>query len=434
MRQVLIITYYFPPCGGAGVQRTLKFVKYLRAFDWDPIVLTAQDADYPAWDRSLEKEIPPGVPIYRAPLFEPYKLYRRFTGKKAGEPADMATLSQGRHRQTSSEKISEFLRSSFFVPDARIGWLYPAFHVGKKILADHKIDVIFSSAPPYTTHLIGRKLAAWGQKPWVADFRDSWIGWLSTPQWRPFFARWLERKMERAVLAEAQKILTVSNGVAEDLLSRHPELRDDRWQLLPNGYDAEDFLHAKPAKKSDRFTLVYTGSLYGPRNPEMLIRALENMPLQLAQKFLLRIVGRVDASIIARISTSCVAECFEHIPYVTHAESLGYLLAADAALLIIDDAPQNRGIVTGKVYEYIGAGLPILALAPEGDAAELVRRNQLGLTAAPQDVAAIQSAFLQISAPGFRKGKNSAAGQFERRFLTEQLAAVFNQLVSPATT
>jgi hypothetical protein len=429
MRQALIITYYFPPCGGAGVQRTLKFVKYLREFGWEPIVLTAQDADYPAWDPSLENEIPADTLVYRAPLFEPYALYRRFTGKKTGESTDMAALSHGKNRHHLTEKISELIRSSFFVPDARIGWLYPAFSVGKQILTRHRIEVIFSSAPPYTTHLIGRKLARWSKKPWVADFRDSWIGWLSAPQWRPLWARIMEKRMERAVLHDADKILTVSNGVAEDLLSRHPELRDKRWKLLPNGYDAQDFIDVIPAARSTRFNITYTGSMYGPRNPEMLIQALENMSPAQSQKYLVRMVGRVDEAILSRIRSSGVAGCFEHIPYVTHAQSLAYLLAADAALLIIDDAPENRGIVTGKVYEYIGAGLPVLALAPEGDAADLIRTNRLGLVAAPRDMGAIQSALQQIAMEPFHR--NSAMGQFERRYLTGELAAVFNQVVLP---
>jgi glycosyltransferase involved in cell wall biosynthesis len=432
MRKVLVITYYFPPSGGSGVQRTLKFVKYLREFGWEPVVLTAKEADYPAYDASLQKEVPRGVAVYRAPLFEPYKLYRRFTGRPINQSTDMATLSQSPDRRKKwSEHVSEFVRAGFFVPDARMTWLYPAVKMGKKIIADENISIIFSSAPPYTTHLIARKLASASGLPWVADFRDSWIGWLSAPQWRPVWARLLEQRMEHAVLRDADKILTVSNGVAEDLLSRHAELCDQRWQLLPNGYDSQDFSGIPPAPRSDRFTLVYTGSMYGHRNPEMLIQALERMPSSRAAQFLVRIVGRVDDAILARIRSSRVADCFEHIAYVTHASSLSYLLAADAALLIIDDAPATRGIVTGKVYEYIGAGLPILALAPEGDAADLINQNQLGLVISPGDIRAIQDGLLQIQGErSLQRSVSPAAGRFDRRLLTEQLSAVFNSILA----
>jgi glycosyltransferase involved in cell wall biosynthesis len=429
-KKVLIVTYYFPPSGGSGVQRTLKFVKYLRDFGWEPVVLTARDADYPALDAGLEKEIPDGVAVYRAPLFEPYKMYRRFTGRQANESSDMATLSlDGTQKRKWSERISEFIRAGFFVPDARMTWLYPAVRLGKKICQEHDIHIIYTSAPPYTTHLIGRRLARWSRKPWVADFRDSWIGWLSTPQWRPFWAASLERRMEKAVLAQASRILTVSNGVKEDLLSRHPALRDDRWLLLPNGYDAKDFNICVP-EKSDYFTITYTGSMYGNRNPGALLQALENLcqsEPEFVVRIRIRIVGRVGESILQRIRTSPVNHLFEYIPYVTHQISLRYLLSSDAALLIIDDAPANKGIVTGKVFEYIGAGLPILALAPEGDAADLIRQHQLGIVVPPNDVEQIIEA-IKILCAGGVKGTGDAT-QFERKNLTGRLAAVFDELV-----
>jgi glycosyltransferase involved in cell wall biosynthesis len=431
-KKALIVTYYFPPSGGSGVQRTLKFVKYLRDFGWEPVVLTARDADYPALDPGLEKEIPKDGAVYRAPLFEPYKMYRRFTGRQANESSDMATLSlDGTQKRKWSERISEFIRAGFFVPDARMTWLYPAVHMGKKICREHDIRLIYSSAPPYTTHLIGRRLARWSRKPWVADFRDSWIGWLSTPQWRPFCAAHLERRMEHAVLAQASQILTVSNGVKEDLLSRHPRLRDDRWLLLPNGYDAQDFDMCIP-EKSEYFTITYTGSMYGNRNPEFLLQALEvlrrNEP-ELVAHLRIRIVGRVGESILQRIRTSTVKDLFEYIPYVTHKISLSHLLRSDAALLIIDDAPANKGIVTGKVFEYIGAGLPILALAPEGDAADLIRQNQLGLVVPPNDVERIIEAVKRLYAGGVKRSLE-AGSQFERKNLTGRLAAVFDELTA----
>jgi glycosyltransferase involved in cell wall biosynthesis len=432
MRKVLIITYYFPPAGGAGVQRTLKFVKYLRQFDWEPVVLTAKDADYPAVDTSLLQEVPPGVAVYRAPLFEPYRLYRRFTGKPADQATDMASLSASPERKTTwSERISEFIRAGFFVPDARMTWLYPALHLGKKIVNRENISLIYSSAPPYTTHLIARKLARATSLAWVADFRDSWIGWLSTPAWRPVWAAWLERRMEQTVLTEADRVLTVSPGVREDLLSRHAHLSDQRWLQLSNGFDGEDFAAVVPRAKSERFTITYTGSMYGRRNPAALIAALQQMPAEESRQFLIRLVGRVDDAIISAIKTSGVADCFEHIAYVPHHASLSYLLASDAALLIIDDVPENRGIVTGKVFEYIGAGLTILALAPEGDAAELIRSNHFGEVVAPADSMAIRQALLRLLANrSDRRNRSALAEPFDRRNLTGQLAQIFNTTLS----
>jgi len=439
MARVLITTYYFPPAGGAGVQRTLKFVKYLREFGWEPVVLTARDADYPAFDESLADELPADLKIYRAPLFEPYRLYRRFTGKAAGTATDIATLTRDdKSQQKTSERISEWIRAALFVPDARMTWLYPACALGRKIIREEKIDLLFSSAPPYTTHLIGRKLKRSSGLPWVADFRDSWIGWLSTPQWRPAPARALERRMEREVLTEADRILTVSPGVEEDLLSRHPALRDARWRRLPNGFDAADLEGITPAPRSPGFTLIYTGSMYGNRNPRALLRALERLQdtrYPGLEGLRVRLVGRVGEPILQEIAASPAGRHFEHIPYVTHTSSLQHLLAADAALLIIDDAPANRGIVTGKVYEYIGARLTILALAPEGDAAALIRDHGLGWCAPPADIEAVTAALRSLldrrQPPGAER-KETAWPLFERREQTRQLAGIFNEVVRSA--
>ncbi|HOT95966.1 MAG TPA: glycosyltransferase family 4 protein [bacterium] len=437
MPRVLITTYYFPPAGGAGVQRTLKFVKYLREFGWEPVVLTARDADYPARDETLLQEIPEGIKIYRAPLFEPYRLYRWFTGKPAGTATDIATLTRDAQEDRKwSERLSEGIRAALFVPDARMTWFFPALHLGRKILNAEKIDLIFSSAPPYTTHLIGRRLKRASGLPWVADFRDSWIGWLSTPHWRPAPARALEFRMEKQVLTEADHILTVSAGVKEDLLSRHPDLRDTRWCYLPNGFDAADLAGIPPKPKAPGFTLIYTGSLYGNRNPRSLLRALEQLveeqfaPLEALH---IRLVGRVGEAILQEIAASPAGRFFDHIPYVSHAESLQYLLAADAALLIIDDSPANRGILTGKLFEYIGARLPILALAPEGEASTLIRRHGLGFCIPPGDsegIAAVLRRLLRKEYPRHQEQGEDARRLFERREQTRQLAALFDEMIA----
>ncbi len=434
-KKVLIISYYFPPSGGAGVQRTLKFVKYLRDFGWEPIVLTARDADYPVLDASLAAEIPEGVLIYRSKIIEPYKFYRKITGRGSDASTDMATLSLDENTKAKwSERLSEWVRSIFFVPDARIFWYFFAKRMGGKILREHQIRVIYSSAPPYTTHLIGRHLHKVSGLPWVADFRDSWIGWVSAPKWRPWFSRKVEQKMESSVLRDAQRILTVSNGVREDLISRNPEMAEKQWRLLPNGFDTADFQGLKPAIKNDKITITYSGSMYGPRNPESLLQALENLQADqndVVERLVFRIIGRVGEPIERRIKTSSVATIFEFLPYMTHEQSLTYLLASDVLLLIIDDAPASRGILTGKLFEYIGAGKPILALAPDGEAAALVRKNQLGWVAGTRDKIEIEDKLKNLvqafDDDSMNFNRNSELRQrFERRTQTAELAQILD--------
>lgn len=421
------------------MQRTLKFVKYLREFGWEPVVLTAQNADYPAYDESLAAEIPAGVKVYRSRIFEPYWLYRKLTGRRPDESTDIATLSLDASRKRKlGERISEWVRAALFVPDARIGWYGFAVRFGKKIIRREKIAVIVSSAPPYTTHLIGLKLHRLSGLPWVADFRDSWIGWVSAPQWRPKFSRWLEMKMESAVLKTAKQILTVSRGVEEDLLSRHPQQRDHRWRRLSNGFDSADFDGIAPAPKSGWLTITYVGSMYGARNPEYLLRALEALQKEqpsVVQQLRVRLVGRVGDSILSRIRSSAADEIFETIPYLPHGESLSYLLGSDVLLLIIDDAPGSSGILTGKLFEYIGAGKPIFALAPEGEAAELIRGNRLGWVAPCRDTVAIRAALLEMLA-AYRDGamtfdvNGTIRSKFERRSQTGELASILDEMIT----
>jgi len=438
-KKVLIITYYFPPSGGAGVQRTLKFVKYLRDFGWEPVVLTVKNADYPAYDKTLQSDIPSRVKIYRSRIVEPYRLYRRFTGKRAGEATDIATQSiDARSKNQIGEQISEWIRSVFFIPDARLSWQFFGYSMGKKILREENIDVIFSSAPPYTAHLIGLKLKRFSQLPWLVDFRDSWIGWLSTPQWRPKISRAMEKHMEKSVLKEADKIVTVSYGVKDDLLSRHPELRDERWIYLPNGFDSADFENIRSKPKSKKITVTYLGSVFGSRSPEPLIRALESLKNEncpLLKKIKFRFVGRMGEPIRKRIESSSVCGLFEILPYVKHHESLAYLANSDISLLIIDDVPASRGILTGKIFEYIGVGNPIFALAPEGEAADLIRNNELGVVVAHDDIDGVKKALVQLAeAKNLLKNNSGIKKQFERREQTRQLAKVLDDLTSNVKT
>ncbi|MBN1348408.1 glycosyltransferase family 4 protein [candidate division KSB1 bacterium] len=438
-KKVLIVTYYFPPSGGAGVQRVLKFVKYLPEFGWQPVILAPLNADYPAYDETLTREIPNTIKIFRSKILEPYKFYRKLTGKEACEAMDIATLSRdGKQHRKATERISEFIRSNFFIPDARIGWYPFAVRAGQQAIRDEQIDVVLSSAPPYTCHLIGKALKKSSKLPWICDFRDSWVGWLSAAQ-RRGLAYKIECRMEHSVLSQADRILTVSPGVQDDLLSRNQDLRDNRWIHLPNGYDSEDFsgLEPIPQKSPEKLTITYSGSLYGNRNPDGLLKALKDLieaDPSWRQVLQLIFVGRVGKPIQEQLNHEKFTGMIKLIPYVTHSESIRYLLASDLLLLIIDDAPANKGILTGKLYEYLGARKPILALAPEGNAVDLIRELNAGFIAPPKDAARIKDTLIQIrkmwlggqlNQKRFHEEKIHA---LDRKSLTGQLATILNDL------
>lgn len=434
MKTVLVVTYYFPPSGGPGVQRVLKFIKYLPAFGWRPVVLTAQDADYPARDESLLSEIPETTTVYRSAIFEPYRLYRRITGKPPGAPVDVENIPQPKQRRSLTESLAAFVRSTFFIPDARAGWFPYAVREAQRIMAHEHIDAIYSSSPPYTAALIARTLHRQTELPWVAGFRDPWTGFLSTPE-RWFLPRALDCWYEREVFRGASAVEVAWKGIIKDVLGKYPLLPKGKFRHLPNGFDPEDY-PSGDFPRNERFTVTYAGSMYGRRNPATFLKAIEHLVNEgqvEAQKLRLRFVGRFGGEVRHMLESSSVKECIDIVPYLPHRESILELLKADLLLLVVDETADSEEIVPGKVYEYLGARTPILALAREGAVAELIRETSAGVVRDNQDVAGIKDAFLEhyrnfvYDRP--RPQQNTAAvKRYERREVTRQLAALLDSL------
>ncbi|MGA3244269.1 MAG: hypothetical protein ABSE41_06620 [Bacteroidota bacterium] len=434
MKKVLIVTYYFPPSGGPGVQRVLKFVKYLPEFGWQPVVLTVQDGDYPARDESLLAEIPQHAIVYRTKIFEPYRLYRKLTGKAVNMPVDVENIPQGGKKKSLTESLAEFVRSTFFIPDARIGWYPYAVPQGLKIIKEQNIEAIYSSSPPYTTSVIARKLHRATRIPWVAGFRDPWTGFLSTPD-RWFIPRAIDERLERAVFNDANAVEAAWRGILKDVTGKVPGIDQKKLVYHPNGFDREDYPTLK-LKKNKRFTVTYTGSMYGKRNPRTFLQAVEGLVSDGKvdpRKIHLKFIGRFGSEVREMLERSSIHDSIEVISYLPHSESVEALLRSDALLLIVDEADGSDEIVPGKVFEYIGAQRPIIGLAPEGAIAGLMRETRSGLVAANQDIPAIQAAFIECYAnflyhkPNFEQDRE-AVKQYDRREITRQLAALLDAL------
>ncbi len=435
MKKVLIVSYYFPPSGGPGVQRVLKFVKYLPEFGWQPVVLTVQDGDYPARDESLLAEIPQHTIVYRTKIFEPYRLYRKLTGKPPNAPVDVENIPQGgRQGGSAMESLAEFVRSTFFIPDARIGWYPYAIPEGLKIIKEQKIDAIYSSSPPYTTSVIARKLHRATGVPWVAGFRDPWTGFLSTPD-RWFLPRAIDEHLERAVFNDANAVEAAWRGILIDIIAKDPNVDQKKLFHLPNGFDRDDY-PVLDAQANERFTVTYTGSMYGKRNPRTFLRAVEGLvdhgkvdP----EKITLRFIGRFGSEVREMLQGSSLRDSIEVVSYLPHSKSVEALLRSDALLLIVDEAAGSNEIVPGKVFEYIGAQRPIIALAPDGAIAALMRETRSGLVAPNQDIPAIQAAFIECYDNFlYHKRKfeqdREAVKRYDRREITRQLAALLDAL------
>jgi hypothetical protein len=434
VKKVLIVSYYFPPSGGPGVQRVLKFVKFLPEFGWQPVVLTVQDGDYPARDESLLAEIPHHAIVHRTKIFEPYRLYRALTGKPANAPVDVENIPQGSKKKSLAETLAGFVRSTFFIPDARIGWYPYAVQEGLRIIKKHDIKAIYSSSPPYTTAIIARRLQRETHLPWVAGFRDPWTGFLSTPN-RWFLPRAVDKHLERSVFNDANAIEAAWSGILKDITAKVPELDREKLLHLPNGFDSDDYptLNLRP---NARFTITYTGSMYGKRNPRTFLQAVEGLVKKGKvdlKKIQLRFIGRFGAEIHDMVMASPVREAIEMEPYLPHSESVKSLLRSDALLLIVDEANGSEEIVPGKVFEYLGAQRPIIALAPEGAIASLMRETHSGFVAPNQDVAAIQDAFMECYNDFLHhrrsfKQDRQAVMRYDRKEITRRLAAIFDSL------
>jgi glycosyltransferase involved in cell wall biosynthesis len=434
MKHVLVVTYYFPPSGGPGVQRVLKFITYLRQFGWQPVVLTVKDADYPARDESLLNEIPTDVPVYRTSIFEPYDLYRKLTGKKPGTPVDVNTIPKPGEKRSLQENIAEFVRATFFIPDARRGWLRPAVREGLEIIRRHDIRAIYSSSPPYTCSLIARALKRRTGLPWVAGFRDPWRGFLSTPK-RWFLPDMIDRRHERSTFHDCDAMEVAWTGIGKDFHAKYPDIPVSKIHHLPNGFDSADF-PAVEFVDGGHFTVTYTGSMYGKRNPETFLAAVARLVQQGsvdAAKIRLQFIGRFGADVRAMFEHPVLRDAIVVKEYMPHADSVRHLFQSDALLMIVDDFAGNEEIVPGKVFEYVGSGKPVITLAPDGAVAELITGTRSGMVSSSQDVASIATIFDHYyrqwldGSIGLNQDR-SAIMRYERREITRTLAKLLDGL------
>ena len=434
MKKLLFITYYFPPSGGAGVQRVLKFVKYLREFDIEPVVLTVENGDFPTRDESLIDDVPATTKVYRTKIFEPYALYRKLTGKSPDAPVDVNNIPKPGEKRSFSEHVAEFVRSNFFIPDARIGWLPVARAQALKIIAEEKIDCIYSSSPPYTTALIAKSLAKKTRLPWIAGFRDPWTGFLSTPI-RYGLAKKIDTYLERSVYEQCDKLEVAWKGIGKDFQKKYPDIDSSKIVHIENGFDDAD-IPSLTFPRNDRFTITYTGSMYGKRSPKPFLDAVKSLMAQGKvdpKKIKLKFIGRFGANLLPLFEDEGLYGIVEVKSYMPHAESVKELLKSDALLLVVDDAEGSEEIVPGKVYEYIGTSRPIITLALEGAIASLIGETNAGIVANFRNLSEIESAVLHYyqafwNGEKLWQGNANVVKKYTRREAANKLAEVVKML------
>ncbi len=427
MRNLLIVTYYWPPAGGIEVHRVVKFCKYLPEFGYRPMVLTVRGGTASASDETLVSEVSHVEPVVKAPSLEPHALYHALRGGKTPASNPKASSPPG-----SSKGLGEFIRLNLFLPDARIGWLPFAVRDGKKMLREFPPEVIFSTAPPYTVHLIASRLARKAACPWVADFRDPWVeNYAYNTQYRFPWVVGLNERMERNVLNRADRVIVATPG-QQRLQGAKTHDGESRFRTITNGYDFQDLRQGTPQEK---FYLSYYGSMSAQRVPVELFEVMGDLIKEdeaFADSFCFRFAGRVTSEAREKIEKILPDENMEWNGMLSH-EVYGEKVADHQALLVlVDQVPHNEIIIPAKCFEMMTTGNPMLAIGPKGGGVdELFRTQDAGCFVPYGDRAQMKETLLDLYTRWKVGRLNTGARHVEsirRRTLTGDLAKVLDEL------
>lgn len=333
LRKVLIITYYWPPSGGAGVQRWLKFTKYLREYGWEPIIYTPENPEAPSIDNSLEADIPQGITILKRPIIEPYSAYKRFVGMKSGEKVNAGFL-QEKEKPGWAESIAIWLRGNLFIPDARRFWINPSVKFLKDYLIKNKIDAIVSTGPPHSMHLIAFQLHKKLTIPWLADFRDPWTGidFYHQLKLTPL-AHHLHQKLEKKVLSSASAITVISKDMADEFNS----IVKRDYLMVTNGFDEQDISPLPQNQLDTGFTISHIGSINASRNPEILWKVIAKLVKEIPEfgaALKIKLIGKVDYSVLKSIDTNGISDFLSLVEYMPHQEVMNEVQKSQVLLQI----------------------------------------------------------------------------------------------------
>ena len=458
MKRVLIISYYWPPSGGSGVQRWVKFAKYLPAAGWQPVVYVPENPSYDLLDETLAAEIPDEVEVIRRPIREPYTAYRRLMGR--GASTDMKTLTSSSHgvsvgsevtpissgKKSWKQRLSLWVRGNLFVPDPRVGWVRPSVRFLKKYLKEHPVDVIVTTGPPHSMHLIGQRLHAALGTPWIPDFRDPWTKMYYLKH-LPMTRRTWRRieKMEQAVLDEASTVLAVTPAVQADFAAR----TKTPVAMITNGFDDADFadphVGLRPPQddktvissevEKSPFIITHTGLFATDGNPLTLWKVLGEMAAAdpaFRETLQLRLCGKVDKAVLDAIAAAGLSDNVVNLGYVDHAAAVREQRAATVLLLPLRNDPEYKPILPGKLFEYLAARRPILGIGQEdGAMAAVLEETVAGMMCDWDNEAGIRQFLSGAWAAFCDGGVPPTAGpveRYSRRNLTHELATLLDKV------
>jgi glycosyltransferase involved in cell wall biosynthesis len=433
VNKILIITYYWPPSGGAGVQRWLKFVKYLRDFGWEPVVYTPSNPEFPVMDSTLAKDIPADIEVISTPIWEPYTFYKKFTGKKNTTKINSGFLN---NKKSSGlvEQISVWIRGNLFIPDARKFWIKPSVQFLTNYLKENHVDAIVSTGPPHSMHLIALAIKKRFNIPWLADFRDPWtdIDYYKDLKISAFANR-KHKNLELKTIKGCSAMVVVSSDMKEN----YEMMGANNVHVITNGFDPEDMVIDQVVRDT-KFSISHIGTLPPGLNLEGLWQVLSELSEALPNfrnDLEIKLVGKVDHSVIDDITANNLIGQFNQIEYVTHDKAASLMRQSAILLLAINkDSPNAKGILTGKFFEYLASGRPIMAIGPtDGDLAKILKDSEAGVIAAYDDLTRIKDIVTVLYEKYLLNDLNNnpkGIEKYTRKNLTSELAIILNKMIS----
>jgi glycosyltransferase involved in cell wall biosynthesis len=431
LKRVLIITYHWPPSGGITVLRCLKIAKYLRAFGWEPVILTAENAAYQHLDFSNSLDIPDGIEILKVPILEPINAFKVLSGRKQNTPVQNITANSSK-KKTFIDKLGMWIRGNFFIPDARFLWIKPSVSYLTTYLQKHPVDAIFTDGPPHTNTVIGLQIAKKFNIPWIADFQDPWtqVDYYT----ELYIGKRADRKhkqLEKAVFDTAQQITIASPTWKADLEAIGARNVD----VLYYGFDEADFKEFKPIQ-NEAFTIVHAGLLGADRNPvtflEVLGTLVQEAP-QLKDKIKIVLAGEVDLSVQRCIEQNGLKALTTYCGMISRQEVYTFYAAASLLILPINQAANAKGRIPGKLFELLRTAKPILVFGPaDGDVKQIVEQKQRGISVQYNDRQKLknylQKAIFEHEFENF--DSNSSVSEFSNFELTQQVAKLLDGITT----
>ena len=439
MKRVLIISYYWPPTGGSGVQRWVKFAKYLPSEGWQPVIYTPENPEQLAVDESLAAEVPEAAEVVKTRIIEPYELYKKLLRRSGHSKEAVEVNPVNAQNKSLLQKAAMWVRGNLFRPDPRCLWIGPSVRFLKKYLSEHPVDLIVSTGPPQSMHMIGLRLSRETGLPWIADFRDPWtkIFYFKHLSMTPATERW-HKKMEKMVLDEASAVVAVSPLVQQEFQA----MTDTPVELITNGFDECDF-SSEPCTEayggaSQEFTITHTGLFAADGNPTVLWDVLaEKCHADEAFRKLLRIklIGKTDDQILKALKDRGLEESLINMGYQTHSVAVDQQRQASVLILPLRKEPEYRAVLPGKLFEYLASQRPILGIGqPDGAMAMIVNETGTGTVIDWNDQEGI-SQYIEQCWKRHLEGRLSSDGadlsRFTRRSLTRRMAGLFDKIIHP---